>query len=139
MSGPVVKSIFEENGTFSAKCQLYWEDADLNFDKMALWFDESSDMKSFKEQWENTFDFILRDPTFYEVVPKGYSKATGIDFLCKRLEIDRAHTVGIGDSTNDLTMLDFTGISISRTCCIGASEWMQWEAAIRIFFRRSIM
>ena len=110
---PVVKSIFEENGTFSAKCQLFWEDADLNFDKMALWFDESSDMKSFKEQWENTFDFILRDPTFYEVVPKGYSKATGIDFLCKRLEIDRAHTVGIGDSTNDLPMLDFTGISIA--------------------------
>jgi len=80
---------------------------------MALWFDESSDMKSFKKQWENTFDFILRDPTFYEVVPKGYSKATGIDFLCKRLEIDRAHTVGIGDSTNDLPMLDFTGISIA--------------------------
>ena len=74
---PVVKSIFEENGTFSAKCQLFWEDADLNFDKMALWFDESSDMKSFKEQW------------------------------------DRAHTVGIGDSTNDLPMLDFTGISIA--------------------------
>ena len=110
---PVVKSIFEENGTFSAKCQLFWEDANLNFDKMALWFDESSDMKSFKKQWENTFDFILRDPTFYEVVPKGYSKATGIDFLCKRLEIDRAHTVGIGDSTNDLPMLDFTGISIA--------------------------
>ena len=76
----------------------------MNFDKMALWFDESSDMKSFKKQWENTFDFILRDPTFYEVVPKGYSKATGIDFLCKRLEIDRAHTVGIGD---------ITGISIA--------------------------
>mgnify|MGYP000552152825 CR=1 FL=1 len=29
------------------------------------------------------------------------------------LEIDRAHTVGIGDSTNDLPMLDFTGISIA--------------------------
>lgn len=110
---PVVKAIFEENGTFSSECQLFWEDASLDFDKMALWFDESSDMAAFKKKYEDRFDFILRDPTFYEVVPKGYSKATGIEFLCEHLEIDRAHTVGVGDSTNDLPMLAYTGISIA--------------------------
>lgn len=110
---PVVQSIFEENGTFSPECQLFWEDAELDFDKMALWFDESSDMAGFKAKYEDHFDFILRDPTFYEVVPKGYSKATGIAFLCDRLGIPRQYTVGVGDSTNDLPMLDYTGISIA--------------------------
>lgn len=110
---PVVQSVFEENGTFSPECQLFWEDAELDFDKMALWFDESSDMDAFKAKYEDHFDFILRDPTFYEVVPKGYSKATGIAFLCDHLGIPRQYTVGVGDSTNDLPMLDYTGISIA--------------------------
>lgn len=110
---PVVKKIFEENGTFSPKCQLYWDDENLDFDKMALWFDESSDMEAFKAKYEDRFEFIPRDSTFYEVVPKGYSKATGIEFLCERLGIDRADTMGVGDSTNDLPMLNYTGISVA--------------------------
>ena len=110
---PVVKQIFQENGKFVFDCQLYWDEEELDFDKMALWFDGSSDMAAFKEKYEDRFDFILRDPTFYEIVPKGYSKATGIEYLCKYLEIDREHTIGVGDSTNDLPMLEYTGISIA--------------------------
>lgn len=110
---PVVK-IFAENGMFSDKCQCCWEDTRvLEFDKMALWFDESSDMTSFREKYEDRFTFILRDPHFYEVVPRGYSKATGIDFLCKKLNINPADTVGFGDSTNDLPMLEYTGVSVA--------------------------
>lgn len=111
---PVVKNIYEHNGTFSTDCRLFWEDRDeLQFDKMALWFDESSNMAAFKEKYEDRFDFILRDPTFYEIVPKGYSKATGIAYLCEKLSIDRQYTVGVGDSTNDLPMLTYTGVSIA--------------------------
>lgn len=109
---PVVQKIYEGNGAFSTDCQRYWED-NLAFDKMALWFDESSDMEAFKRKYENRFDFILRDPTFYEVVPKGCSKGNGIAFLCKYLGIEREDTVGFGDSTNDLPMLEYTGISIA--------------------------
>lgn len=109
---PVVQRIYEGNSVFSSNCQKYWED-DLAFDKMALWFDESSDMEAFKKKYEEHFEFILRDPTFYEVVPKGCSKGNGIAFLCDYLHIDRKDTIGIGDSTNDLPMLEYTGISIA--------------------------
>ena len=109
---PVVQKIFEANGTFSTDCQKYWED-DLEFDKMALWYDETSDMASFKKKYEEDFDFILRDPSFYEVVPKGCSKGTGIAFLCEYLGIDRADTIGFGDSTNDLPMLEYTDVSVA--------------------------
>ena len=111
---PVVKAIFKENGMFSELCQNCWEDEGIpEFDKMALWFDESSNMAAFKEKYENRFTFILRDPTFYEVVPKDYSKATGIAFLCDKLDVSREDTVGFGDSTNDLPMLEYTGISVA--------------------------
>ena len=110
---PAVKQIFQDNGSFAMECQLFWEDAELDFDKMALWFDESSDMAAFREKYKERFDFILRDPTFYEVVPRGCSKATGIEFMCKHLGFDREQTVGVGDSTNDLPMLEYTGISIA--------------------------
>lgn len=86
---------------------------DLDFDKMALWFDESGDMKGFKEKYEDRFDFIERDPTFYEIVPKGYSKASGIEFMCRYLGVPRERTVGFGDSTNDLPMLQYVGLSVA--------------------------
>lgn len=110
---PEVKQIFQDNGSFALDCQLFWEDTEPEFDKMALWFDESSDMDAFQQKYKGKFDFILRSPTFYEVVPRGCSKATGIAFLCEYLGISREQTVGVGDSTNDLPMLEYTGISIA--------------------------
>ncbi|MBO4395646.1 MAG: Cof-type HAD-IIB family hydrolase [Eubacterium sp.] len=85
----------------------------LDFDKMALWFDETGDMAGFRKKYEDRFDFIERDPTFYEIVPKGYSKATGIQFMCDYLNVPREKTIGFGDSTNDLPMLQIVGVSVA--------------------------
>lgn len=111
---PAVKKIYEHNGSFSSDCNLFLDNREKwQFDKMALWFDETSNMKAFKHKYEKYFDFILRDPTFYEIVPKGYSKATGIAYLCEKLGVAKENTVGFGDSTNDLPMLTYTGTSIA--------------------------
>jgi hypothetical protein len=109
---PEVIRIYNGNGNISADSLKSWKD-ELDFDKMALWFDKTSNMDAFKEKYENRFDFIERDPTFYEIVPKGCSKGTGIAFLCEHLGVDRADTIGFGDSTNDLPMLLYTGVSVA--------------------------
>lgn len=109
---PVVKNIFEENGSFTAKTQLFWDD-EFSFDKMALWFDESSDMASFRLKYEDQFEFIERDPTFFEVVPRGMSKASGIEMVCDRLGIDRDMTIAFGDSANDISMLQAVETSVA--------------------------
>ena len=44
-----------------------------------------------------------------EVVPKGYSKASGIAFVCEKLGIDVKDTYAFGDSANDVDMLEFAG------------------------------
>ena len=86
---------------------------EYKYDKMALWFDESSDMASFKKKYEDRFDFIVRDPNFYEIVPKGFSKATGIQYLCEHLGVKQEFTFGFGNSKNDLPMLGFTHVSVA--------------------------
>ena len=109
-----VKNIIHENSFFAETATDRISSPDpLEFDKMALWYDDSSDMAGFKAKYEDRFDFIQRDPTFMEIVPKGYSKATGIDFICKTLGVPRSHTMSFGDSTNDLPMLEFTAISVA--------------------------
>lgn len=109
---PVVRSIFTENGSFTAKTQCFWDET-FSFDKMALWYDESSDMAGFRDKYASQFDFIERDPTFYEVVPKGVSKASGMRFVCERLGIDQQYTVAFGDSANDVSMLQCANRSVA--------------------------
>ena len=48
-----------------------------------------------------------------EVVPKGYTKATGIAQVCDMLGIARENTYAFGDSTNDLEMLTYVGHGIA--------------------------
>lgn len=49
----------------------------------------------------------------YEVVPKGISKATGIQVLMDYYGISLQDCYAIGDSTNDLPMLEFVPNSIA--------------------------
>lgn len=46
-------------------------------------------------------------------MPKGFSKASGIRDVIKLLDIKKENTYAIGDSTNDLEMLQFSGHSIA--------------------------
>ena len=58
------------------------------------------------------FDHIIRSDDFLEIVPRGYSKATGINELCSYLNIDGEDVYVFGDSYNDLSMLQAVKHSI---------------------------
>ena len=47
------------------------------------------------------------------MVPRGYSKATGIERMCRETGVEQRYTMGFGDSTNDLPMLDYTAVSVA--------------------------
>ncbi|MBQ8862578.1 MAG: HAD family hydrolase [Clostridia bacterium] len=55
---------------------------------------------------------VFNHPTYSEMGLKGYSKATGMDFLCKKYGIDKAHTIAMGDSDNDMLMLRAAGTAV---------------------------
>ena len=65
-------------------------------------------MKLFED--EMSF-FIMR--TYVDCVIKGCNKAKGIEKVIEFSGIKRENTVAIGDSSNDLAMLEYAGISVA--------------------------
>lgn len=71
------------------------------------------------------FDAIVRDGDMIEYMKKGNSKARGMEILLAHLGADRADTVAIGDSTNDLPMFRLAGTTI----CMGGGMEEAKQAA----------
>lgn len=92
---------------------MTWDDKNINFDKFTIFGDEKSDFSSFINEFNDIFEFIHRGENFYEVIPLGYSKASGIEFIINELNIPHENTYAIGDSTNDLSMLSYVKHSIA--------------------------
>lgn len=53
---------------------------DLTFDKFCICDTPGSDTERFLKMFEHDLTFIDRGNGFYEVVPMGYSKASGMQF-----------------------------------------------------------
>ncbi len=85
----------------------------VKFDKFACWYHEKSNIDAFRKFLEPDFDIIQRDVDFLEIVPLGYSKATGIQFLVDYLHTTLDNTISIGDSMNDVSMLAYTKESVA--------------------------
>jgi Cof subfamily protein (haloacid dehalogenase superfamily) len=90
-----------------------WDDKDIIFDKLCIWPDEDERAKRFYEKYKDVLDFIDREGRLYEIVPKGYSKASGIEFMIKHLGIPYENTYAFGDGENDLPMLTYAKHSIA--------------------------
>lgn len=83
------------------------------FDKFCAWYDEGNKfLPEFKEFLSSEFDYIQREGNFCEVVPKGMSKATGIEFLLDYLDIPMENAYAFGDGSNDEPMLSLLPNSI---------------------------
>lgn len=90
-----------------------FDDENIQFDKLTIFGDENSDFDSFRKDFEDIFDFIHRGDYFYELVPLTFSKASGIKFLEDKLNISHEDTYAFGDSSNDLSMLEYAANSIA--------------------------
>lgn len=93
------------------------EAKNLAFDKLCICLKEDSDYFGFHEKYKDTLTFIDRKHGFYELVPKSCSKASGIRFLEEYFSIPQKDTIAIGDSTNDLPMLEYAAYSIAMGKC----------------------
>ncbi len=74
---------------------------------------EGADYRKVTETLQDDFEVMVHGGYVMELVPKGFSKATGIAFLCERLGVERADTFSFGDGVNDLEMLDYAGVGIA--------------------------
>jgi hydroxymethylpyrimidine pyrophosphatase-like HAD family hydrolase len=59
------------------------------------------------------FELTNSHPFNIEVNPHGVSKATGLQTVCDYLEIDREQVIAVGDSLNDVAMLQWAGMGVA--------------------------
>lgn len=71
------------------------------------------DKASCYKELEGDFDFVEHNDVVVEMVPKGFSKGTGIAKLCELKGIDIKDTIAIGDGANDVDMFRVAGYSVA--------------------------
>ncbi len=111
-TNPIIKEIREyhdENGFPVGS----WDDSEVLIDKFCIWSASDAANRLFKEKYEEYFEFIDRNHHLYEIIPKGYSKASGIQFLINHLNIPFENTYAFGDGENDLPMLQYASQTIA--------------------------
>lgn len=110
-----LKNIVDHFKRYGAYIYETVEDEGFYFDKFAAWYEEGFDYKGYESYMKEWFTIIDRGAGFLEAVPNGYSKATGIGYLCQYLNVDKNHCYAVGDSMNDWSMLSYVPHSI----CMG--------------------
>lgn len=83
------------------------------FDKFYCYMGEEESRKGFMKEFGDRLDFIDREHGYYEVTPKGFSKAHGMRLVAGHLGVPMKDTAAIGDSNNDLSMLECAGRAIA--------------------------
>ncbi|MBQ6239023.1 MAG: HAD-IIB family hydrolase [Firmicutes bacterium] len=58
------------------------------------------------------FHFIQHD-SYSECIIRGCSKASGMELILRHFGIPQKHSIGMGDSENDLEMLDYAAIAVA--------------------------
>ena len=108
---PYVDYMIADMGEDAVFLHEYTEDIHIN--KFSADVLPYTNYEAIRSALEDEFDFMMHDDVVLECTPKGTSKATGIDWLCKHLGVAREDTYGIGDSINDLDMLQYVGHGIA--------------------------
>ena len=83
------------------------------FDKFCVFTNPNSDFSAFSSWISPYFSIIDRGNDLYELVLRGCSKETGIQFVANYFELSTEDCFAIGDSTNDLSMFCSVGHSIA--------------------------
>ena len=68
------------------------------------------------------FAFTRSESFFYEILPKGISKANALYGLSEHLGIDMKKTIALGDYDNDIEMLKAAGVGIAMKNAVPATK-----------------
>jgi Cof subfamily protein (haloacid dehalogenase superfamily) len=99
----------KDSAVYLDECEL----DEIEANKFSALVNEQTNYPAVEEALSDRFDFMNHGDGIIEAVPKGTSKATGIAWLCEHLGIAIEDTYALGDSINDLEMLQSVGHGIA--------------------------
>lgn len=109
-----VKKVFGESfGKFGL--EIFGEDTNFHFENEVyhmLTFHEGNSVDLYVETFPDA-RFVPCHENVFDVIPKGGSKALGIQKLIEHLGLKIENTFGFGDGLNDIEMLQAVGTSVA--------------------------
>lgn len=66
-----------------------------------------------KSGYKDHFHFVKSCANYYEIIPKGQNKGTGLEMLCNITGIKRENVIAMGDNENDIEMLEYAGLGVA--------------------------
>lgn len=88
---------------------------DQKVHKVCLWCEpgEYHQIRRLLEEPELVQEDCWEGQKFYELLPGGCHKGSGVEILRKAAAVERRDTVGFGDGKNDLDLLKAVGVSVA--------------------------
>lgn len=86
---------------------------EVSISKISGRYLEGADRIGFIERYKDLFNIVNHGKNFIEMIPKGYSKAVGIEKLITELEIPIENTYAFGDGMNDYEMLNYVKYGVA--------------------------
>ena len=80
-------------------------EAPERFDKFYAYVEDRAKMDAFMQEFDDLLDVVDRSKGYFELMPRGCSKASAMEYVAKYLGIPMSETVAIGDGANDIPML----------------------------------
>lgn len=108
---PFVDYLWEDLGPWAKPMRGYETDMEIN--KFSADIIEGTNFEAIRQDLEQEMEILLHPHQVVEFLPKGISKSTGIQWVCDTYGISREDTYAIGDSVNDIEMLEFVGHGIA--------------------------
>jgi Cof subfamily protein (haloacid dehalogenase superfamily) len=90
-----------------------WDTRGFVYDKLFTKASDEADIEGFIHELGEEYDYIDRGNRFGEIMPKGYSKASGIKQLLEHYGLGIEDAYVFGDSSNDLAMFEYVPNSIA--------------------------
>ena len=78
------------------------------------------------DTFAHKFD-VYQQPDYTEIVPVGYSKGKAIEIVEQKLGVPHESTVAMGDSMNDMPMMNYAAISIAMGNALDAVKAVATE------------
>ena len=93
--------------------ERFMEQGGFIYDKLFIYADEKSSLESFLAFIAEDMEAMDRGGNAYEVIQKGYSKATACEFIVEKLGFAKDQAYVFGDSSNDLAMFEYADHAVA--------------------------
>ena len=108
------QDLFDRSSNPIFDLDAFMEENKHSIEKMNLYHrDVESRMRTYDDAKDIDVDKVFAEITSVEFSPKGVHKGKGLVTLCEHLGVDISETMSVGDSYNDMKIMETAGLAVA--------------------------